>query len=106
MDYDVVLYSIYVDGTAQEKFPKKDSGVKFNTISCSNGIPATFDEDSWSITMGEMTDTSSCKIYFSRESTINPATGTFINILLILMFALVSVYVIRRIIKKNKFYRV
>ena len=105
MDYDVALNGIYIDGESQQTLPKKDSNVKFSSVVCSNGT-ASFDEEEWSLTLGELTDISSCKIYFTKESIINPATGTFLNIMIMIVLVSVSVYAIKRIIKRNKFYKV
>lgn len=108
-DYDIQLEAIYVDGKATEIFPKKDSGVDFQKIVCSNDADASFDTTNWSITIGNLTSASSCKIYFNGsigESTINPPTGAFINILLIGSLIAFSVFVIKKIVRKNKFFKI
>ena len=108
-DYDIQLEAIYVDGKATEIFPKKDSGVDFQKIVCSNDADASFDSTNWSITIGNLTNASSCKIYFTGtigESTINPPTGAFINILLIGSLIAFSVFAIKKIIRKNKFFKI
>ena len=108
MDYDIQLEAIYVNGKTTEVFPKKDSGLDFEKIVCSNDASASFDSQDWSLTIGNLNSASSCKIYFTGnigESTINPPTGAFVNVLLALSIIGVSIYAIKRIIKKNKFYK-
>ena len=108
MNYDIQLQGIYVNQKETDVFPKKDSGVTFDKILCSNDASASFDSVNWAITIGNLTNVSQCRIYFSetKPSYMNPATGTFVNIFLILSIVAVSVFAIRRIIKKNKFYKI
>jgi len=109
MDYDIQLQAIYVDGKETDIFPKKDSGVDFEKIVCSNEADASFDSVNWSITIGNLTKASDCKIYFNGaigESTINPPTGAFINVLLILSLVAISIFATKKIIKRNKFFKI
>lgn len=108
MDYDIQLQAIYINGKATESFPKKESGLSFEKITCSNDAQASFDSTNWALTIGNLTSASSCKIYFTGdigESTINPPTGAFINVIGALSIIALSVYLIRKVIKKNKFFK-
>ena len=109
MDYDIQLQAIYVDGKETDIFPKKDSGLDFEKIECSNDANASFDSVNWSITIGNLTKASQCKIYFNGsigESTINPPTGAFINVLLVLSLIALSVFAAKKFIKRNKFFKI
>ena len=109
MNYDIQLQSIYVDGKETDVFPKKDSGVDFEKIVCSNDAEASFDSTNWSITIGNLTSASDCKIYFNGsigESTRNPPTGAFLNILLIRSLVALSLYAAKKFIKNSKFFRI
>ena len=64
MDYDVQLEEIYVNGLKTDTFPKKSDDMKFEKISCSNEANASFDEESWKLSIGNLSEASSCKIYF------------------------------------------
>lgn len=106
MDYDVQLESIYVNGKETDEFPKKESGLDFEKIVCSNDANASFDSTNWSLTIGNLNKASSCKIYFNGTSNgINPPTGAFFNILFTISIIAFSVYFIRKVMKKNKFYK-
>ncbi len=89
----VKLDAIYINGTKTDIFPEANSG-------------ANFDSEDWSLTLSNLTSTSSCQIYFNKAVPTNPATGAFTNVMLILSLIAVSAVAITKIIKKTKFFKI
>ena len=105
MNYDVKVSNIYINNKEVDSFPKKSSGYKFDKIECTNDVSATFNEESWSVELGDLNSQTECSIYFNKVHN-NPDTGTFINIGLIIIVIVGVVYALYRIKNKNKFFRI
>ena len=110
MDYDISLKAIYVNNKETNEFPSQNAGYEFDKVKCSSEATPTWNNDSWSLEISNLTNLTECSIYFkSEEKEVpynNPKTGTFINISLIILIIAITILIIRKVRKNNKFYKI
>lgn len=49
-------------------FPSKDSSLKLDKISCTNGAVASFDMDTWELSITNGVEKTKCSVYFKKDS--------------------------------------
>lgn len=109
---DIQISNIYVDNNEVEQMPKKNEGYYFKKAECTNGVKGTFDENAWELTLNGISSSSSCKVYFTSKveekakNIDNPDTGTFMNIVIILLGILLASSITILAIRKKIFYRI
>lgn len=106
---DIEVKQIFVDGKESESIPKKEDGYIFEKTKCTNNVSGTWDSDSWSLKLSNVTSSFSCKIYFITDNggaSNNPNTGAFISYPVIIILSFGALFLIVKTLKNRKFYKI
>ena len=63
-----IYFSVYIDGVASDTVPAKGAGYNFDHAECTNSASLTWDNDTWSAKINNLTSTrTKCTLYFAED---------------------------------------